>query len=271
MVLPMADLPLYLADMTVWQLRETEVREWLEINGAFRQRVLQQLRATGPLLSREIPDSCEVPWGSTGWTNNRNVTQMLELLALCGEIAVAGRRGRQRVWDLAERVYPTDVPIVPSDDARRIRHERRLRAFGVARPKVVGDAGTSVEIEGTSGLWRVDPNASAEGFAGRTALLSPFDRLIHDRVRAVELFNFEYSLEMYKAKVSRRWGYYALPILHHDRLIGKVDATADRQRGRLIVKAIHEDLPFTKRLKGAVFEEVFALASWLGLEDVCLD
>jgi uncharacterized protein len=116
--------------------------------------------------------------------------------------------------------------VVPADEARAARDQRRLRSLGVARPQIVGDAGTPAEIEGTPGLWRVDPEASADGFEGRTALLSPFERLIHDRVRARELFDFEFTLEMYKPKAKRRWGYFALPVLHDDRLVGKVDATA---------------------------------------------
>ena len=91
----------------------------------------------------------------------------------------------------------------------------------MARPQVVGEAGIPTEIAGTSGMWRLDPQATANGFEGRTARLSPFDRLIHDRVRALELFDFEYLLEMYKPKDKRRWGFFALPVLHHDRLVGK--------------------------------------------------
>ena len=75
------------------------------------------------------------------------------------------------------------------------------------------------------GEWRVDPAALGADFEGRTALLSPFDRLVHDRARAQELFDFEYTLEMYKPAAKRRWGYFALPVLHGDRLVGKVDAT----------------------------------------------
>ena len=92
-------------------------------------------------------------------------------------------------------------------------------------------------VEGTKGVWRLDPEATAEGFEGRTALLSPFDRLSHDRARALDLFDFEYTLEMYKPKEQRRWGYFALPILHGDALVGKVDATADRDAGVLRVDA----------------------------------
>ena len=123
--------------------------------------------------------------------------------------------------------------IVPADEARKIRDEKWLRSLGVARPQFVGDAGIPVEIEGTTGPWRVDPEATADGFEGRTALLSPFDRLIHDRNRAVDLFDFEYTLEMYKPQAKRRWGYFALPVLHLDRLVGKVDATVDRKASRL--------------------------------------
>ena len=111
----------------------------------------------------------------------------------------------------------------------------------------------------------MDPDALAAPFTGRTALLSPFDRLAHDRGRALELFDFEYSLEMYKPKAQRRWGYFALPVLHHDRLVGKVDATADRKAGTLVVHAIHEDLPFTGEVTEAVRHELDGLAAWLGL------
>ena len=188
-----------------------------------------------------------VAWPSTGWTNNRNVTQMLEFLMMRGEVAIAGRRGRQRLWDLAQRVYPADAPVVPADEARRVRNERRLRSLGIARekgaavpvePVDVGDVGEPATVEGVPGTWRVDPEALGKPFEGRTALLSPFDRLIYDRARARDLFDFEYLLEMYKPKAKRRWGYFALPVLHHDRLVGKVDATADR-KGSSAARARH--------------------------------
>jgi uncharacterized protein YcaQ len=268
MVRPMASLGLYLADMAEWAGRRGRAAEWLAANDAFRRRVLEQLATSGPVRSAEVPDTAEVPWASTGWTNERNVTQMLEFLASCGEVAVAGRRGRHRLWDLAERVYPAGTRVVPAEEAREIRDERRLRALGVARPQIVGEAGVQAEIEGIPGPWRVDPHATAEGFRGRTAVLSPFDRLIHNRSRAMDLFGFEYVLEMYKAKAKRRWGYFALPILHHDRLIGKLDVAADRSAGQLRVNAIHEDVPFTRAIKTSVTAELDSLASWLGLDGV---
>jgi uncharacterized protein YcaQ len=265
---PMPDLGLYLAEMAAWQGDNARVRAWLQANESFRRYVLDLLRGSGPLLSREVPDRSVVPWPSTGWTNNRNVTQLLEFLSARGEIAVSGRSGRQRRWDLAERVYPAATPIVPVVEARRIRDERRLRALGIARASMVGEAGAPAEVEGTSGVWRVDPAAIGEPVAGRTALLSPFDRLIHDRRRALELFDFEYHLEMYAPKAKRRWGYFALPVLHHDQLVGKVDATADRKNSILQVHAIHQDIRFTRAVTRAVHAELEALASWLGLAAV---
>ena len=201
--------------------------------------MLEQLGDEGPLLSRDIPDRSVVPWPSTGWTNNRNVTQMLEFLSARGEVAVAGRRGKQRLWDIAERVYPADVSVVPAQQAGRQRNERRLRSLGIARSMMVGEAGEPATVEGTAGPWRVDPQALGKPFVGRTALLSPFDRLVHDRERILDLFGYEYKLEMYVPKANRRWGYFALPVLHHDQLVGKVDATADRKASVLRVDAIH--------------------------------
>ena len=191
-----------------------------------------------------------------------------------GEVAIAGRRGADRLWDLADRVYPDD-PVVPADEARRIRNERRLRALGIARargpecpvePQDVGEVGEPAVVEGVKGTWRVDPSLLGQPFSGRAALLSPFDRLIHDRKRMLELFEFDYQLEMYKPAAKRRWGYFALPILYGDRLVGKLDATADRKAGVLRVDAIHEDVPFTKTMTAAVHREIKDLARWLSLD-----
>jgi uncharacterized protein YcaQ len=135
-------------------------------------------------------------------------------------------------------------------------------------PIDVDEAGEPAVVEGTKGEWRVDPGALGKDFEGRTALLSPFDRLVYDRARAQQLFDFEYTLEMYKPAAKRRWGYFALPILHHDLLVGKVDATADRKASRLRVHAIHEDVRFTRTLTRAVQSELEDLASWLGLEAI---
>jgi uncharacterized protein YcaQ len=273
LVRPIRDLGLYLAGAAEWPPWERG-RAWLRDNDSFRRDILKLLGRSAPLTSRDIPDTCKVPWASTGWTNNRNVTRMLEFLMMRGEVAIAGRVGRERVWDLAERVYPADVVVPSVEEAEQAKNERRLGALGIARSKTtavpvepwdVGDAGEPAVVEGVKGEWRVDPSVLGDDFDGRTALLSPFDRLIHDRVRAQELFDFEYTLEMYKPAAQRRWGYFALPILHHDRLIGKVDATADHKAGLLRVHAIHEDVKFTRAITNAVQAELEDLASWLGL------
>jgi hypothetical protein len=280
LIRPAEDIALYRADMNqrataprdelpAWR---ASVRDWVDANDACRRDILARLERSGPLPSRELPDTCVVPWKSTGWTNNRNVTQMLEILAGRGEVAIAGRAGNQRLWDLAARVYPAD-PAVPSEEAARIRNERRLRALGIARarttalpvePADVGEAGEPAVVEGVKGQWRVDPAQLAQPFSGRAALLSPFDRLIHDRRRTEEIFEFDYQLEMYKPAAQRRWGYFALPILYGDRLVGKLDATTDRKAKVLRVNAIHEDVPFDAGIRAAVDREIDDLAAWLG-------
>jgi uncharacterized protein YcaQ len=273
LVRPMSDLGLHLAASRTSRSHE-RTHAWIRDNDRFRRDILELLGSSGPLSSRDIPDTCVVPWASTGWTNNRNVTQMLEFLMMRGEVAIAGRVGRERLWDLPERVYPADVVVPSEDDAHRIRNERRLASLGIARQKTtampiepvdVGEAGEPAVVEGTKGGWRVDPGALRKSFEGRTALLSPFDRLVYDRVRAQELFDFEYTLEMYKPAGKRRWGYFALPVLHGDRLVGKVDAMADRKASVLRVHAIHEDVKFTRAMTKAVRSELDDLASWLGL------
>ena len=276
LVRPMSDVGLYLAEARGRRSHE-RVEAWLRDNDRCRREILRLLEGSGPLASRDIPDTCVVPWASSGWTNDRNVTQMLEFMQARGEVAISGRSGRERLWDLPERVYPANVEIPPVEAAERIKDERRLAALGIARaqarqmpmePVHVGEAGEPAVVEGVKGEWRVDRRYLAGGFRGRTALLSPFDRLVHDRIRTEELFDFEYTLEMYKPAAKRRWGYFALPILHGDRLVGKLDATADRKASVLRVNAIHEDVPFSRAVTSGVRKEIDALAAWLGLDAV---
>ncbi len=271
---PVSQLATVLGSLAGWPTHPA-YREWLEVNDSFRRDLLAALRERGASLSRDLPDTAVVGWRSTGWTHERNVTQMLEFLTLTGEVAIAGRAGRQRVFDLAERVYPAGLVLPERAEALRRREELRLKASGIVRvggtvvpgePYQVGTAGVPAVVVGLPGEWRVDPGQLDRPFTGRTALLSPFDRLVHDRVRAEQLFGFEYVLEMYKPVAKRRWGYYALPVLHGDRLVGKVDATADRRSGRLVVNAVHADEPHSRDIAAAVDAELAALADWLGLE-----
>ena len=276
LIRPAGDLGLYLAGADERPSYE-RTRAWLRDNDGFRRDILKRLRKSGPLSSRELPDTAAVPWASSGWTHNRNVSQMLEILMNRGEVAISGRVGRERLWDLPERVYPAGVAVPSVEKAERAKDERRLGSLGIARAKArampmepihVGEAGEPAVVVGVKGEWRVDPARLDEEFEGRTALLSPFDRLVHDRTRTEELFDFEYTLEMYKPATKRRWGYFALPILHGDRLLGKLDATADRKASALRVNAIHEDVKFTRAIAKGVQAELEDLAAWLGLENI---
>ncbi len=276
LIRPMEDLALFRAQMARPAMYE-KPREWLEINPEFRDDVLRELEERGPLPARDIPDTARFPWPSSGWTNNRNVTQMLEVLMMRGLVAISGQENGQRMWDLAERVYPDGLPEVAYEDSWLLRREKHLRALGVApakwprapeQPKVVPLPGLPARIEGSDADWRVHPDVLPwldDEFEGRTALLSPLDRLVYDRERALGLFGFEFALEMFKAKAKRRWGYFPLPILHGDRLVGKLDATADRPAAVLRVNAVHEDEPFDSAVRDAVDAELDALARWLGL------
>jgi uncharacterized protein len=282
MIRPSEDVALYRADMARWKsARPGELpgwrasqRDWVRANDACRRDILRRLRASGPLLARDLPDTCAVPWRSSGWNNDRNVTLLLEFMEQRGEVAVAGRRNGSRCWDLAGRVYPED-PVVPAAEAAQRRNELRLRSLGIARargpecpvePQDVGEAGEPAVIEGVKGTWRVDPSLLDRPFSRRAALLSPFDRLVYDRKRMTELFEFDYQLEMYKPAAKRRWGYYALPILYGDRLVGKLDATADRRAGVLQVNDLHQDVAFDERMSAAVDREIADLANWLELD-----
>jgi uncharacterized protein len=203
--------------------------------------------------------------------------RLLDFMEARGEVAVASREHRERHWDLAERIYPPD-DVVPLDEALTLRAERRLASLGLARAKAVetpgepldvGAVGEEAVIAGVKGTWRVDPEQLerlGEPWRGRVALLSPLDRLVFDRKRMAEIFEYEYQLEMYKPVASRRWGYFALPILHGDRLVGKLDATADQRAGVLRVHAVHEDAPFSRTLRAGVEREVGDLARWLALD-----
>lgn len=271
-----SDLPLLRHDMAMRPLYADQ-RRWLEANERFRADVLARLRSEGPLHAAEIEDTAQESWRSSGWTNNRNSSQMLEILLGMGVVAVSKRDRKGRLFDLADRVYPSDLAELSADAAERERAERRLGSLGLARSKVISstlsqlsvdEIGTPATVDGVDGEWRVDA-AGLDGvrdFRPRTALLSPFDQLVFDRDRLADLFGFEYVLEMYKPAAQRRWGYFALPILHGDRFVGKLDAKADRTAGVLRVTAVHEDIPFDDATAAAVEAEIDALARWLGLE-----
>ena len=246
-------------------------RAWLAANQPFAEYILDELRSRGPLRSRAFEDRSASDWQSRGWTHQRNVTQMLEYLSAQGRVAVSGREGADRVWDLAERIRPLDGPMLTEAEVDAIDAQRRLHTLGIVRvgsSDDVGELGVEVEVEGVRGRWRVEPSLLDQPFEGRTALLSPFDRLIYDRKRNELLWDFEYHLEIYVPPAKRRWGFYVLPALVGDRLAGRVDAKADHKAGVLRVPALHLEDHALATDEAAIRAELDELAAWLKLGSV---
>ena len=271
-IYPAADYPLYRPTMASWppDSRHVRVQAWLEANQEFRRYMLTTLKSRGAMRTSDFEDRSKVGWKSSGWTHDRNVSQMLEFLWARGEIAVTRRDGNERMWDLAERVLPINMPPVEAVEAERQLAQRRLRSLGIGAPKSTGAVGTPVEIEGVPGSWSADPDLLDRPFAGRTALLSPFDRLVYDRQRALALFGFDYKLEIYVPEAKRRWGYYVLPVLHGDRLVAKADVKADRKAGVLRVPSLHMESGADADDVDATRAELRALADWLKLDRVAI-
>jgi uncharacterized protein YcaQ len=240
---PIESLPIVRARMRhrgtqyAWQRRSAE---FLKTNAAYRRYVLRELERRGPLLARELED--RTPRRERHrWWGPRQVALMLEILERRGAVAVVGRRGSQRLWDLAERWYP-ETETLPLREAERRLEEQRFRALGVRL---------------VDGKWHAHPEVDDAPVPGRVTLLSPFDRLIHDRDRAEALFGFRYRLEMYVPPSKREYGYYVLPILVGDRLVGRVEPRFDRKARTLDVLGAWGD---TARLD----EAVESLADFLG-------
>jgi hypothetical protein len=243
----------------VWTER---VKLWLEKNATLRRQILSQLRKRGPVASRDLKGLTHVRWQSTGWTNERNVTQMLHFLHRQGKVVIAGRQGQQRLWDLADRWLPSDSRL-PLREAELQVADRSARALGVATAKEIQweyFAGgpypgmnkaidtlvkrgrlRPAEIEGLRGQHFVHVDALPamdEKLPRRTTFLSPFDPLIRNRERTEALWDFYYRIEIYVPKAKRQYGYFVLPILHGDELVGRIDPVFDRKTGVLRVNNV---------------------------------
>ena len=280
------------------------VKTWLRENEALRRYVIRRIREAGPLRLRDFEDRSRTGWTSSGWTTGRNVERMLDVLWTQGRIVVAGRAGIQKVWDLADRWFPHWTPKerLPEQEIVRRAAQRSLRALGVARVRDIdrhftvgrypGLARTLGDLERQGIIERIRVIQDGAEWLGpwfvhaediplleqlqagewwpRTTLLSPFDNLIIERARTERLFGFNFRMEIYVPKAMRQYGYYVLPILHGDRLIGRVDPAMDRKRGVLVVHAVHAELhaPLTRTDGRAVARAIEGLAGFLGARDV---
>jgi uncharacterized protein YcaQ len=248
MIWPIEALPLVRARMLrprgdqKWQQRADD---FLQTNARFKRHLLRELEERGPLLSREVAADLMVSRDPHDWWGSRKVTLMLEILQGRGVVAVVGRRGKQRVWDLAERWYP-ETEQVSWPEARRILDEKRFRALGVRLEK---------------GRWLAHPDVDDSAVGNRTTFLSPFDRLVADRDRAHALWGFCYRLEMYVPAAKREYGYYVLPILRGDRLVGRIEPVFDRKAQTLRVLSVHWE-PGVKPV--SLTKPLRELARWLG-------
>ena len=270
--------------------RHTYVRDWLRANASFRRYVLRELRTRGPLRTRDLEDRTVDGWRTGGWNDNGNNTgMMLEILWAKGELMIVGRDGQQRIWDLAERRLPVDEPRLPAGQVARRMMERQLRARGVGKRRELGvgldgdrmpgeqrafdamlrggrrDPGAR---RGREGDWYVHADLLDRPFRGRTVLLSPFDDLISDRARTEAMFGFRYRIEIYVPKTQRQYGYFVLPILHGDRLIGRIDPAFDRTARELRVNGVWAEPGAPADAGTAVAGAIAELGSWLGAREI---
>lgn len=291
----------WLAGGSQWQ---TETLDWLATNAELQRHILSELEHNGPLTSRDFQDHSERAWESSGWTAGQNVTQMLRIMWRMGRLMVSGRQRLTKYWDLTERCLPAWTPqeelLWP--DVVYAAAQRSLRALGVARQDHISDhftrgrypdlAGTLAKLEQDGRIMPVRIAENGAGWPGdwylhvedlpllerleqgewrpRTTLLSPFDNLICDRDRTELLFDFFFRIEIYVPAAKRQYGYYVLPILHGDRLIGRIDPRYDRKQKKLLVNAVYAepDAPDSAETGAALATAIADLAAFLGAKDI---
>ncbi|MEU4674668.1 crosslink repair DNA glycosylase YcaQ family protein [Amycolatopsis sp. NPDC023774] len=286
------DYPLHQALMRVYPRGKSaygrRVAEFLRGNTELHNHILERLREAGPLPAAEFEDRAVVPWVSGGWTTGRNVERMLDVLWFRGEIMVAARRGGKRLWDLASRCLPAglDRTPLPDEEVVEASADHALRALGIAREqdieqhfvrerypgltaalaKLVADGrATKVTLEDDPTPWYLHADRTPPGdWSPRTTLLSPFDNLICDRARTERLWDFAFRTEMYVPKANRQYGYYVLPILHCDRLIGRVAPRLNRRKGVLEIEGVYSEPSAPANAAKGVSHAITELATFLG-------
>jgi uncharacterized protein len=295
-ILPSSDRPLH--EVRTRAIRHGNItpqvarmHTWMKKNERLRRDVIARLRRHGSLPLSAFEDRAIDSWTTSGWNSDRNVSQMLSFLMRLGEVSVGGRVGGKKMWTLAKSWLPSVRPMT-ANAAARAATERALGALGVA---------TLRELQLAYALhWYVTPDALAalerdgiasrvtiEEFRGphfaltselmkrkvaseRTTLLSPFDNLIINRARTEVLFGMRYRMEIYVPKHLRVRGFWAMPILHRDQLIGTVDPKMDREQGRLEVLRLHleRDAPRDRSTRRAIEDAVDDLAAFAGAHEV---
>ena len=286
----------------IWRQR---VRDWQEANRSFQQSLLGELAQRGPLYAEEIESRAAVPWPyPSSWGSGNDVGIMLEILWLRGYVTVTARQGNgyglKKRWGLMEHQVGDRVHTPPADRHALVRRavERSLLALGPARLRDVkhyftrhnypGLAQALAELlaEGVTvpvvirddggdwpGPWYLHRDllpdlerARRSEWRPQTVLLSPFDNLIADRDRTERLFDFFYRIEIYTPAAKRRYGYYVMPILHGERIIGRVDPKMNRQTGRLQINAVHLEpgIALDGDTRAAIEKAIDNLASFLG-------
>ncbi len=256
------------------------------------EKVLRRVGEDGPIDAGEVGGER----GSGGWWGWSDTKQALEYLFWTGQVTTfARRRNFERLYALPERALPAEIlslPTPPKEDAQRqllllaadamgVASETDFRAYfrmGVADTRArlaeLVEAGSleEVAVKGWKQPAYLNPAAHRPRRFERATLLSPFDSLVWDRDRCARLFGFHYRLEFYTPAEKRRFGYYVMPFLLGDRLVGRVDVKADRASCRLLVLgAFAESGEAPEKLAEPLFEQLTALASWLGLEAVRLE
>ena len=297
-LLPIEDYPLYrhrmLEPSTLgWKYP----REWAAAHQKEIAQVLTNLRERGPLRSADFASNGQRKNGWGGWKPEKRA---LETLFTTGEIMITRRHHFQRVYDLREHVLPSweDTQLPPREEVQRSLILKAVRALGVTTAAWVADyfrtrkqntiplviqlakegALLTAQVEGWDSPAYLHPdhqeNAEQAGENGirpqLTTLLSPFDPLVWDRERVKRLFSFDYTLECYTPAPKRRYGYFALPVLHRGALIGRVDAKTHRQDALFEVKTFHlePDVRITDRLVTDIAKMLYACATWHGTPEI---